>query len=195
MLGKKDLHLHLADAFIQSGLQCIQVTHLLSVCVFPGNRTHNLCTANTMIYHWATGTKMTKNCEWFVYLTAVVVVTARTTPPFHKVIVLFSEGAMVVEICWSSTLEILKEIRIIGLLPAGAILGFFGGGTGGPRSSQGGRWEKLCALTQVGWQKKGTVQVPEQLISHFIIKNHWTDHTRSQLLSSSKQRVCVCVCV
>ncbi len=48
--------MHLADAFIQSDLQCIQVIHFLSVCVFPGNRTHNLCAANTMLYHWATGT-------------------------------------------------------------------------------------------------------------------------------------------
>ncbi len=32
--------MHLADAFIQLDLQCIQVIH----CVFPGNRTHNLCT-------------------------------------------------------------------------------------------------------------------------------------------------------
>ncbi len=31
-----------ADAFIQSDLQCIQVKHFLSVCVFPGNLTHNL---------------------------------------------------------------------------------------------------------------------------------------------------------
>ncbi len=28
---------HLADAFIQSDLQCIQVIHILSVCVFPRN--------------------------------------------------------------------------------------------------------------------------------------------------------------
>ncbi len=34
----------------------IQVIHVLSVCVFPGNRTHNLCAANTMLYHWATDT-------------------------------------------------------------------------------------------------------------------------------------------
>ncbi len=34
--------MHLADAFIQSDLQCIQAIHVLSVCVFPGNRTHNL---------------------------------------------------------------------------------------------------------------------------------------------------------
>ncbi len=34
--------LHLSDAFIQSDLQCTQVIHLLSVCVFSGNRTHNL---------------------------------------------------------------------------------------------------------------------------------------------------------
>ncbi len=50
-------HLHLTDAFIQSNLQCIQVIHLYcQLCVFPGNRTHNLCAANAMLYHWATGT-------------------------------------------------------------------------------------------------------------------------------------------
>ncbi len=49
--------MHLADAFIQSDLQCIQAIHLfLSVHVFTGNRTHNLCAANAMLYHWATGT-------------------------------------------------------------------------------------------------------------------------------------------
>ncbi len=48
--------MHLADTFIQSDLQYIQVIHFLSVCVFPGNWTHNLCAANTMLYHWATGT-------------------------------------------------------------------------------------------------------------------------------------------
>ncbi len=35
--------MHLADAFIQSDLQSIQAIHFLSVCVFPGKRTHNLC--------------------------------------------------------------------------------------------------------------------------------------------------------
>ncbi len=29
--------MHLADAFIQSDLQCIQAIHVLSLCVFPGN--------------------------------------------------------------------------------------------------------------------------------------------------------------
>ncbi len=42
--------MHLSDAFIQSDLQCIQVIHFLSVHVFPGNRTHNLCAANAMLY-------------------------------------------------------------------------------------------------------------------------------------------------
>ncbi len=28
--------MHLADAFIQSDLQCIQAIHVLSVCVFSG---------------------------------------------------------------------------------------------------------------------------------------------------------------
>ncbi len=49
--------MHLADAFIQSDLQCIQVIHLYCQYVFPGIRTHNLCAANTMLYHWATGTQ------------------------------------------------------------------------------------------------------------------------------------------
>ncbi len=41
--------MHLADAFIQSDLQCIQAIHLYCQYVFPGNRTHNLCAANTML--------------------------------------------------------------------------------------------------------------------------------------------------
>ncbi len=41
--------MHLANAFIQSDLQCIQAIHFLSVCMFPGNRTHNLCAANAML--------------------------------------------------------------------------------------------------------------------------------------------------
>ncbi len=53
----KSTFMRLADAFIQRDLQCIQVIHVLSVCVFPGNRTHNLCAVNTMLYHWATGTQ------------------------------------------------------------------------------------------------------------------------------------------
>ncbi len=64
---------------------------------------------------------------------------------------------------------------------------------GGQDPVRGGPWEKSCAPTQVGWHKKGTAQVPGQLISLFINKNHLTDNTCSQLLSLSKQTVCVCV--
>ncbi len=32
-----------------SDLQCIQAIYFLAVCVFPGNRTHNLCAANAML--------------------------------------------------------------------------------------------------------------------------------------------------
>ncbi len=43
-------------------------TFFLSVCVFPGTWTHNLCSANAMLYHWATGTlqKIPKkrNIQW-----------------------------------------------------------------------------------------------------------------------------------
>ncbi len=52
--------MHLADAFIQSDLQSIQAILFLSVHVFPGNQTHNLCAANAMLYHWATGTNISK---------------------------------------------------------------------------------------------------------------------------------------
>ncbi len=43
------IHIFLADAFIQSDLQCTQAIQFLSVCVFPGNQTHNLCAANAML--------------------------------------------------------------------------------------------------------------------------------------------------
>ncbi len=46
--------MHLADAFIQSDLHCIQVTvffYILSALAFPGNRTHDLGAASTMLYH------------------------------------------------------------------------------------------------------------------------------------------------
>ncbi len=36
------IYIYLADAFIQSDLQCIHAIHFLSVSVFPGNWTHNL---------------------------------------------------------------------------------------------------------------------------------------------------------
>ncbi len=46
------LFLHLADAFIQSDLHCIQVTvsTFLSALAFPGNRTHDLGIASAMLY-------------------------------------------------------------------------------------------------------------------------------------------------
>ncbi len=40
--------MHLADAFIQSDLKCIQVT--VSALAFPGNRTHDLGVVNAMLY-------------------------------------------------------------------------------------------------------------------------------------------------
>ncbi len=44
--------MHLADAFIQSDLHCIQVTvsTFLLALAFPGNRTHDLSVANAMLY-------------------------------------------------------------------------------------------------------------------------------------------------
>ncbi len=45
--------MHLADAFIQSDLHCIQVTvfTFLSALAFPGNRTHDVGVASAMLYH------------------------------------------------------------------------------------------------------------------------------------------------
>ncbi len=46
------IFMHLADAFIQSDLHCIQVTvsTFLSALAFPGNRTHDLGIASAMLY-------------------------------------------------------------------------------------------------------------------------------------------------
>ncbi len=53
-----DKFMHLADAFIQSDLHCIQVTFFfyiffffLSALAFPGNRTHDLGVVSAMLYH------------------------------------------------------------------------------------------------------------------------------------------------
>ncbi len=43
--------MHLADAFIQSDLHCIQVTVFTFYLAFPGNRTHDLGVASAMLYH------------------------------------------------------------------------------------------------------------------------------------------------
>ncbi len=45
--------MHLADAFIQSDLNCIQFTvfTFLSALAFPGNRTHDPGVASAMLYH------------------------------------------------------------------------------------------------------------------------------------------------
>ncbi len=49
--------MHLADTFIQSDLQCIQAIHFFYqyVCSL-GIEPTTFCTANAMLYHWATGT-------------------------------------------------------------------------------------------------------------------------------------------
>ncbi len=50
--------MHLADAFIQSDLQCIQAIHFfffISMCSL-GIEPTTFCAANAMLYHWTTGT-------------------------------------------------------------------------------------------------------------------------------------------
>ncbi len=48
--------MYLADTFIQSDLQYIQVIHFFCQYVFPGNWTHNLCAANANLNRWVTRT-------------------------------------------------------------------------------------------------------------------------------------------
>ncbi len=53
------LHLHLADAFIQSNLHCIQSIHFILFFQYMcslGIEPTTFCAANAMLYHWATGT-------------------------------------------------------------------------------------------------------------------------------------------
>ncbi len=66
--------MHLADAFIQSDLHCIQVTvYILSALAFPGNRSHDLGVASAMLYYLsyrkATGKLFWCN-DFFVFLSA-----------------------------------------------------------------------------------------------------------------------------
>ncbi len=47
--------------FYPKQLSAFRLYIFWSVHVFPGNRTHNLCAANAMLYHWATGTVQHRN--------------------------------------------------------------------------------------------------------------------------------------
>ncbi len=49
--------MHLADAFIQSKLQCIQAIYIFVSMYVPWELNPQFfCAANAMLYHWATGT-------------------------------------------------------------------------------------------------------------------------------------------
>ncbi len=65
-----------------------------SVCVFPGNWTHNLCTSKAMLYHWATGTQILAMWPEKFSLSSI------TTPRFLSVF----EGVMVDESNWKMKL-------------------------------------------------------------------------------------------
>ncbi len=53
--------MHLADAFIQSDFQCIQVIlfFFVSMCSL-GIEPTTFCAANAMLYNWATGTLLNR---------------------------------------------------------------------------------------------------------------------------------------
>ncbi len=55
--------MHLADAFIQSDLQCTQAIHFLHYVCSLGIEPTTFCAANTMLYHWATG-RLIKKMPW-----------------------------------------------------------------------------------------------------------------------------------
>ncbi len=49
------LHLHIYQTLLSKATcSTFRLYIFWSVHVFPGNRTHNLCAANAMLYHWAT---------------------------------------------------------------------------------------------------------------------------------------------
>ncbi len=48
--------MNLADAFIQSDIQCTQAIHFFSMCVPWELNPQPFAAANAMLYHWATGT-------------------------------------------------------------------------------------------------------------------------------------------
>ncbi len=60
------IYMHLADAFIQNDLQCIQVIHFLSVCV-PWES--NPQPFNAMLYHWTTGNSIVGYCYKYTWAT------------------------------------------------------------------------------------------------------------------------------
>ncbi len=49
--------MHLADAFIQSDLQYIQIYIFYQYVCSLGIEPTTFCAANTMLYHWATETQ------------------------------------------------------------------------------------------------------------------------------------------
>ncbi len=68
--------MHLADAFIQSDLQCIQAIHVFYqyVCSL-GIEPMTFGTANAMLYHWATGTLKDKfsSASWCKIMHAIII--------------------------------------------------------------------------------------------------------------------------
>ncbi len=71
--------MHLADAFIQSDLHCIQVRvyTFLSALAFPGNRTHDFGVASAMLYY----------LSYRKYYCAEVEVLRSAFPPYIIVII------------------------------------------------------------------------------------------------------------
>ncbi len=78
--------MHLADAFIQSDLHCIQVTgffYILSARAFPGNRTMILGVASAMLYHLSYRKVLKTNLVMHWVLKLSVKPHISTPPPFR----------------------------------------------------------------------------------------------------------------
>ncbi len=54
--GVSYIYIYAFSRFLYKATYNSGYTFALSVYVFPKNRTHNLCAANAMLYHWVTGT-------------------------------------------------------------------------------------------------------------------------------------------
>ncbi len=74
--------MHLADAFIQSDLHCIQVSTFLSALAFPGNRTHDIGVASAMLYQlsYRKAINIKDIKEKFIILTHTVYFCYKYTP-------------------------------------------------------------------------------------------------------------------
>ncbi len=85
--------MHLADAFIQSDLQCIQPIHFLSECVFPGNWTHNLLSHRNIGLFIILSDSNSVHCLYlYVYIYIYIYIYIKSHPLISEPLVNMSKG-------------------------------------------------------------------------------------------------------